>query len=276
MIDGETMRHIVVAIDASAHGRAAMNAAAALAEKLGAELTAIFVEDLDLVRLAALPFAREIGANAESRPFEASRLERRLRTEVREAREACEVAAAATRVRARFEVVRGSVVHEILLAAEGADMLVLGRASSTTRRCAPLGRTAQSVLAGSTRTIAVVPAVGDLGRPVAVVHDGSEASRRALDLGLRLAGEDHDNLVVLIPGHHARSEELAAEAGDAARAFGIEPRVERLREGPAALEAVLNARGCRALVIDRGSSLLDAGGILALVQRVACPVFVTG
>ncbi len=276
MIEGKTTRRIVVAIDSSAHGRAAMDAAAALAEKLGAELTAIFVEDLDLVRLAALPFAREINSRAESRPLDASRLERRLRTEVREAREACELAAAAKRVRARFEVVRGSVVHEILLAAEGADMLVLGRASSTTRRSAPLGRTARSVLAGSTRTVAVVPAGGDLGRPVAVVYDGSESSRRALDLGLRLAGEDHDNLVVLIPGQDARSEALAAEAGDAAGAFGIEPRLERLRDGTTALEAVLTARGCRALVIDRGSSLLDAGGILSLVQRVACPVFVTG
>jgi nucleotide-binding universal stress UspA family protein len=276
MIDRETTRRIVVAIDSSTHGRAAMNAAAALAERLGAELTALYVEDLDLVRLAALPFAREIDSRAESRPFDASRLERRLRADAREAREACELAAEARRVRVRFEVVRGSVVREILLAAEEADILVLGRASSTTRRSAPLGRTAQSVLTGSTRTIAVVPAVGDLGRPVAVVYDGSEASRRSLDLGLRLAGEDHQNLIVLVPEDGERSAALAAEAGDAARAFGIEPRWERLRDGAAALESVLTAQGCRALVIDRGNSLLDAGGILGLVQRLTCPVFVTG
>lgn len=46
-------------------------AATALAERVGAELVGIFIEDMDLLRFAALPFAREICfATAQRRRLE--------------------------------------------------------------------------------------------------------------------------------------------------------------------------------------------------------------
>ena len=53
-------RRIVVALDASSHSHAALAAAVALAGRLQAELQGIFVEDVNLLRLAELPFAREV------------------------------------------------------------------------------------------------------------------------------------------------------------------------------------------------------------------------
>ena len=49
-------RRILVAIDASAASLDALAAATALASRLGAALEGLFVEDEDLLRLAALPF----------------------------------------------------------------------------------------------------------------------------------------------------------------------------------------------------------------------------
>ena len=54
------IRRILVALDASRHSLAALEAAAELAARLKAELVGLFVEDIDLLRLAGLPFAREI------------------------------------------------------------------------------------------------------------------------------------------------------------------------------------------------------------------------
>ena len=54
------IRRIMVALDGSAHASGAPEAAAALAARLHAELEGVFVQDIDLARLAALPIGREI------------------------------------------------------------------------------------------------------------------------------------------------------------------------------------------------------------------------
>ena len=50
----------MVAIDSSADATSALEAAAALAGRLDAILEGIFVQDINLVHLAALPVGREI------------------------------------------------------------------------------------------------------------------------------------------------------------------------------------------------------------------------
>ncbi|MBK7177644.1 MAG: universal stress protein [Chloroflexi bacterium] len=54
------IQRILVALDASPHSLAALEAAIDLAERLDAELQGLFVEDINLLRLAQLPFAREL------------------------------------------------------------------------------------------------------------------------------------------------------------------------------------------------------------------------
>ncbi len=55
------IQRILLALDASPQSVAALDTATELAGRLGAELTGLFVEDTDLLRMAALPFAAEIG-----------------------------------------------------------------------------------------------------------------------------------------------------------------------------------------------------------------------
>lgn len=280
----EHSRRIVVALDSSASARAAMEAASELAARLEAEVLALFVEDAELLHLADFPFAREIGADALARPFDRTRLERRLRSEARKAREVCASFAGRGPVQVRFEVVRGGVARELLAAAEQADMILLGRASrEASRRQARLeprplrlGRTVSSVLAASTRTVAVVTAEHAFGRPVAVLYDGSEAGRRALDLAIRLAGEDHHNLVVLVAASPDEAVRIGAEAIDIAAESRLTPRLVVV-PGTRSLATAIRSTGCRAVVIDRRcASVTTGGGILELVGRLDCPVFVVG
>ncbi|MGD9028912.1 MAG: universal stress protein, partial [Anaerolineae bacterium] len=55
-----TIRRILIALDASSHSIAALRAAARLASSLEAELHGLFVEDINLLRAAGLPMAREL------------------------------------------------------------------------------------------------------------------------------------------------------------------------------------------------------------------------
>ena len=77
---GRSSRRILVALDASSHSHAALAAAVALAGRLHSELQGIFVEDINLLRLAELPFAREVrfGLSA-ARPVQGEELQRGLR-----------------------------------------------------------------------------------------------------------------------------------------------------------------------------------------------------
>lgn len=71
----------VVACYAPGHG-ARPEAAARLARELEAEFLGLFIEDADLLRLASLPFAREMGlASASLLAMDVASLERQLRAQ---------------------------------------------------------------------------------------------------------------------------------------------------------------------------------------------------
>jgi len=62
----ETPR-ILVALDASRNSLTALKAAAEVASLMHADLQAVFVEDVNLLRLAGLPFVHEIGLYSATR-----------------------------------------------------------------------------------------------------------------------------------------------------------------------------------------------------------------
>ena len=124
-------RRIVVALDGAAPGTAALEAAAALAARLRAELVIVFVEDVDLLHLAALPFAREIGfPSAASRELDVAAMERLLRLRAEEARSLVAALAERTPLTWSFEVTRGPLTEALLAAAAEAELVVAALAGS--------------------------------------------------------------------------------------------------------------------------------------------------
>lgn len=120
------VRRVLVAIREAPHERAAIETAARLALQAQAELVGLFIEDIDLLHLAGLPFAREVGAaTGISRQLDVAAMERSLRLQASEAQRLLGAVAARARQRWSFQVARGSVVKELTAAAE-ADCVVAG------------------------------------------------------------------------------------------------------------------------------------------------------
>src|SRR5690554_246741 len=70
----EAMR-VLALLDDSRQSQAALAAAVALADEASAELVALFIEDLDLLRCAAFPFSCEVGASTGlTRPLQSEEL----------------------------------------------------------------------------------------------------------------------------------------------------------------------------------------------------------
>ena len=119
-----TLRRILVGIDASPFSRMALRSAVALAERVDAALDAVFVEDINIVRLAAHPMAQGFSLTPpHSHDMDEALVAAMLELQSAAARKAFDEAQGPAR---SFIVRRGRVEAELLDAAQGADLICLG------------------------------------------------------------------------------------------------------------------------------------------------------
>jgi nucleotide-binding universal stress UspA family protein len=264
MAESNVMR-IVVSCDASPLGAAALDAAAALARQLNAELAGLFVEDINLLRLATLPFAREYALmNAVPRAIDAGGLEQAMRRQAEAMRAALSQVAGASQVPWTFQVVRGAMLDSVLELMREPGLAVLGHAG-------------QFVVAAETSAqhAAQRRDAGEAGgRPILVLFDGSPVAQRALQVAVALAKSHRTSLVLLIvAGDAAGAAKLRAAAGALLAGGGVQHRFQALAARD--MRAVRNATQS-----NHAAALLWAGvhdeaerkGLTALVDEVSCPV----
>lgn len=126
--DDFVIRRILVAVDAAPSSTGVLETAAQLARAFDAELNGIFVEDINLLRLAGLPFARELTwSTAVELHLDYQRMERALRGHAAHAQQAVVNITTQLKQHASLQIVRGQVIEELLRAAEGVDLFVLGK-----------------------------------------------------------------------------------------------------------------------------------------------------
>jgi nucleotide-binding universal stress UspA family protein len=238
------IRRIVVGLDIAPHSRPALAAAAALAGELDAELEALFVESDELHRLAALPFARELGfSTATSRGIDPAALEHSLRAHVEEARRALAALAAPLAVRWSLRVTRGSVTEEILTASAGADLAIVGIARWDPEALRLAGNAPASLL--------VLPRAAKAGGPLVAICPVDVAPERSIPLVCSLANAAGDGLTILAVGADVASAAAWCEkAGELLRLKGRRAQLEIVRDGQAeALKTALDRLAPSALAI---------------------------
>jgi nucleotide-binding universal stress UspA family protein len=269
------IRRILVALDASPHSQAALEAASELADALKAELVGIFVEDVNLLRLAGLPFAREVGyPSGTERPLDSPSMERALRIQGERARQRLAGVAARRQVRWSFRVVRGQVATELLTAAQEADLLALGRASWASTRRVRLGATARVVVAQAPRLVLLLQHGHAICQPVQLVYDASPGAKWALATAARLAALTGGHLTVMVVTDTAESaQRLQEEVDERLQLQQVKGRYRQLIN-PAAEEIAqaLHTAGGGTLVISADQPLLEGEGLPTLLDAMDCSV----
>lgn len=146
-------RRVIVGIDAGVPlDRVALETAAGIAGRIEGELAGLFVENVDLLHLAALPFTREIGLTSiASREIDVARMERSLKAVAGEAHRLLEAVAARAHVRWSFNVIRGVLADEVAGAAARADLVLVPGGRRGTRAGAPRIRVIRARDHGSVR-----------------------------------------------------------------------------------------------------------------------------
>ncbi|NIA71451.1 hypothetical protein HBA54_22925 [Pelagibius litoralis] len=199
-------RRVLVVLDSTAANDEVLGTAATIASAEACELTGLFIEDQDLLRLAALPFAHEVQlARAITRRLEPELVRQDLRALASQARVAIAKHAALHRLTWSFQEVHGRTDEQILLAANAGDIIAM------TRRVGPLASFTH--VSGQARTIAArapgpLLLTGELQaarRGTTVLpYDASLTADRMLGLASNLASARGEPLEIILLGETAR------------------------------------------------------------------------
>lgn len=195
-----SIRRILAAVDASPNSLDILETAAILASGLRAELSGIFVEDINLLRLAGLPFARELAWSSSAElHLDYQRMERVLRGRAAHAQQAVVSITTQLKVHSTLQIVRGHVVQELLRAAEGMDLLILGKAGASPGK--KLGNVAQRMALEAPCSVLLLADKGKLRHgPVMVPFAGlGPAEERLLGAAAQIARLEQNILLVAIP-----------------------------------------------------------------------------
>lgn len=273
------LRRILVPLDASAHSRAALEAAIELAEAIGAEISGLYVEDSDLLELCRYPFAREVGMfPAGCRRLETAELERDFRIQADTIRRMMAMLAEKRAIHWSLSVRRGRVAAEILALAASSDLIVMGRMGHSMAGTRHLGSTVRRLIEQG-RGMALLLKEGlQLKAPVLTLYTGSTLSRRAVEMAGRLARAAGGAMEVLIPASSGAEWETLRHAVLSTAAAdpdmeGVRIAFRRIRANvAAALVTVLAAEYRQPIVLPVDAIDGDAEAIRDLLDRVHNPV----
>jgi len=269
------IQRILVALDASPHSLAALEAAVELAGRFRAELLGLFVEDVNLLRLAELPFAQEIGFfSAARRKLDTQRMERQFRGQAARIRRALELIAERTQVDWSFRVARGVIASELLTAASEVDLIILGRGGWSLTQRRRLGSTARAILS-ETPCLALILRQGTyLELPMLVVYDGSPLAQKGLATAAALVqGEDGDLTVLVLADEPDMAHRLQRQAAEWLQGRGVNVRYRPLTKlSVPRLAHIVRTEGRGTLVLPARSALLQDEVLLALLDEVEMPV----
>jgi nucleotide-binding universal stress UspA family protein len=249
------VRRILVALDTSASSHAALESAALFASRLGAELLGLFVEDPDLLELARLPIAREVGlTSAHPRTLDARTMELALLAQAKQARLALETMARRHGVRHSFRVVRGRIEVELLAAAMEVDLLALGVAGQMEVAGRRLGSTARAVAAGARCSVLI-----ERGQPrrkpsVLVLYEGTDTADRMIVEARDYAAARGGAIVVVPLGGDEVEARLRRRVQDLSPA--VQVQIEPLSDGAESLRRIAHRAECGLVMIARDSQLL--------------------
>lgn len=275
--EGEESEHgierILVALDPSKHSRAALEAAARMAARFDAELLGLFVEDVNVRRLAELPFIEEVGLfTGTCRRVQIRELSRQLQVQAGRIRRQFTISTRGIETQCNFRVVRGRVAAEVLKAAAEADVVVLGKGSWSafdTERLAPAVREVLGKAPASTLLLRAGTAVGP---PMRAVYDGTPLGDKALSIAATLAEDGHLMVFVLADDPDAASR-LEGAARERLKRRELELTFQTLTESSVSRLAYLVAHEERGtLVMPADPEALEDEAVLDFLDETGAPV----
>lgn len=195
--DGPAFRRILVTLDSTRSSQSVLESAALLAKAMHFELVGLFVEDSDLMTLAALPFSREVRRTGVIHDLDPDVLQKEVAAHAAAARALMRQVAVRHHLRWSFRSVRRSRRTGIDMASAAVDILcVSGRGSDRYHR-APMEDPVRMALERQAPVLVAGNMADRVDKPIAVIVDQADPDSECLDLAGRIAAEARMELVIL-------------------------------------------------------------------------------
>jgi len=269
----QAIQRILVALDASEHSLGALEVAAHLAARLGAELSGLFVEDIVLSESVKLPFTRQTTFfSSGPREINTDRLEKQFKRQATRAREAIERQAEQVQVQWSFRVVRGQVHDELCLACEPVDLVSLGHMGWSPTLRQQLGSTAQAFLQEGMPRVLLSQRDSSLGQSIFVLCEESVEIPKLLQTASQLSRAE-GLLVLLFWQTEEILETLRAQAKNWLETHKQEAMFQLIpTKRPQTLLRLLKEQEAGLLLLSRRSPTLQQADFRAFLGRSTCPI----
>ncbi len=271
----QPIQRVVVLFDASPGSIQALNAAAALARKLGTELLAVYAEEPNRQRSVGFAFASEIGTlSGVIRPLAGAHLANARQHEVAMVRRAVEASASIREVPWELVVIHGRLVDAVLELVSPTDLIVLGRVGWSARLGRTLGQ-APLILArrapGHVQIGAAAPA-HQYGA-IAVLLEGERGREKLIEQAIERAALSRRDLVLLstADGFGPEVARLAADAP--ASGPRCRTRILPALNSGELLRALSEERAVE-LIVGRHGGWLESAASARLLAHLGMPLLV--
>lgn len=262
---------VVIACEASGEHRFSIEAAARMARWLNAAVHGIFVQDEALLHLAALPFARHVGAGGGvSEHFDESTILHQFEAQASRARAALEAAAHEHAVGWSFDVIRGRL-SLATLAIGAHDLLVI---EATSRPFAGDFRLDSRWLAETFHTRQPILLVRDTGAKkdgiIALVQKPGLSAERTITTAavLALAAERRFTILLASDGLHTAS--LLDGVRQLSGKLAARTTIQRILLPSPSLEQIADSGSV--LVVDADATVNDGTALKQLVARTRADI----
>jgi len=271
--DAGPIERVVVPLDAASEDRAAIEMGARLAARAGVPLHGVFVEDEELLQLAALPFTRQVTLGAGVQPLTVEDTELHLRTAAEQARRELLAAAQRHSIPCSFEVVRGAS-ESVLAGASERDLVVAGALSRPIAGHFRLEcRWWSSIELAPGPFLLARHGFEASGSVVTLLRDRSAASVRLLVVAARIAEAGGGVLTVICPPPVAGAKGFDKWLADRLAGFRVRLQVEIAPLDTAELHRRIVETGCHLLAVEAGIAE-GAARLREFVERFACDVLI--
>lgn len=269
------IRRILVALDASPASRFTIQTAVDLAARFEAELVGLFVEDTNLLRVARLPFVREIGAfSFSARQLDPDGLQRQLRVQADQMRRSLAMAAKLRGVSWEFRVKRGPVAAEVMSAGADADLMIMGRSGRSLTAQRRMGSTVRSMVLQRSGMTFILTSSLRLTAPAILLYDGSAAGRKALDIaGSLVEAQDRRLTVVVVAESRSESRDLQDDTARLLSGYDITADFRTVvQPSYGGLAWLVRITGIGPVILPCGKERLQGEPLCSLVEEITNPV----
>ena len=257
---------VVIACDSAGENRSSIEAAARLATWLDAALHGIFVEDQALFNLAALPFARHVGATGEIfRSIDQPAISHHFTAQAIRIRAALEMAANEKEVAWTFDIIRGSPSNSSLDIGDQ-DLLVIEAQSRPFAGTLRLDSRWLATAFETHRSILLLRGGDNTHDIVALVQANGPTAFRLVTTAAKLAASGDRSLTLLIANDTIDTEGARKTVGAVSEKLAAKCRIGRITA-----RALANTRGSL-LLVDADPMVNDAAALKELLSQTRADV----